>query len=415
MTQPLPSLAGAAWLEKPEAQRVLGAIETAGFSARVVGGCVRNGLLGVPVTDVDIATTAVPADVQRIAKAAGMAIVPTGIEHGTITVIANHLPFEVTTLRRDVATDGRRAVVAFTLDWTEDAARRDFTLNALYCDARGKVHDPLGGYGDLVARRVRFIGDASARIREDYLRILRFFRFHATYGVGDLDRDGTLACVRLRAGLGQLSGERVGAEMLRLLVADRSTETIEAMFGLGLLVDVLAVAPRPMRFARLVSIEGALQTPADAALRLAALAMHVAEDAGRIAERLRLSKTQQAVLRLTAVREPELGIATSDQEARRALYRLGADNYQRRIRLAWAQSGEPPDHECWLALHALPARAPVLRFPLAGRDLLALGLVPGPEVGQLLKRIEDQWIASGFTIEAEQLREMAKVIISGAV
>ena len=407
----LPNLASADWLRNPETQRVLGALEAAGFPARVVGGCVRNALMGLPVTDIDIATTALPADVQRIAKAAGLAAIPTGIEHGTITVVANHIPFEVTTLRRDVATDGRRATVAFTDDWAEDAARRDFTMNALYCNARGVVHDPLGGYADISARRVRFIGDAELRIREDYLRILRFFRFHATYGAGDLDAVGAGACVRLRAGLAQLSAERVGSEMLRLLAARNAAPVINTMFGLGLLVDVLRVAPRLVRFERLVAIEIALNVAPDPALRLAALAVHVLDDVTPLADRLRLSKDQHSVLRRSAERDWRLTATMTDQAARVTLYRLDADDYRRRVRLDWAETDDLITDHNWLRLASLPDRLPVPPFPIAGRDLLALGMPPGPEIGRMLNELEEHWIDNDFASGAEDLRAIAKTKI----
>ena len=197
---PPPSLKDAAWLQQPETKRVFAALADPGIETRAVGGAVRNTLLGLPVNEIDLATTALPEKVITLARAADLKAVPTGIEHGTVTVVANGVPFEVTTLRRDVETFGRHAVVAFTEDWQEDARRRDFTLNALYAGSDGELFDPLGGYADLVAGRVRFIGDAEARIKEDYLRILRFFRFNAYYGKGPLDAEGLAACVRLRAG-----------------------------------------------------------------------------------------------------------------------------------------------------------------------------------------------------------------------
>ena len=404
----LPNLATADWLTKPETQRVLGAIEAAGFSARVVGGSVRNALMGLPVTDIDISTTALPTDAIRIAKAAGLAAIPTGIEHGTITIVANHVPFEVTTLRRDVATDGRRATVAFTQDWAEDAARRDFTINALYCDAHGDVHDPLRGYVDVVAKNVRFIGDAEQRIREDYLRILRFFRFHAMYGAGALDAVGAGACVRLRAGLAQLSAERVGSEMMRLLVARNAATVVEEMSGLGLLVDVLGVAPRLVRFHRLVAIEEALKVAPDAALRLAALSVHVLDDVTPLSDRLRLSKDQQSVLRRSAQRDWPLAATTTDKAARVALYRLEAADYRRRVHLDWAESDYPLADGRWLRLASLPERAPVPPFPVAGRDLLALGMPPGPRVGQTLEALEKHWIESDFSLTSDDLIREAR-------
>jgi poly(A) polymerase len=200
-----PSLKDAEWLKRPETKRVFAALSADGVETRAVGGAVRNTLLGLPVTEIDLATTALPEQVMALARKAGLKAIPTGIEHGTVTVVVDGAPFEVTTLRRDVETYGRHATVAFTEDWEEDARRRDFTLNALYAGSDGTVFDPLGGYADLVAGRVRFIGEAEARIKEDYLRILRFFRFNAYYGKGPLDPEGLQASVRLRAGLDQLS------------------------------------------------------------------------------------------------------------------------------------------------------------------------------------------------------------------
>ena len=223
-----PSLAGAEWLKRRETSAVFGALQGDRIETRAVGGAVRNALLGLPVTEIDLATTAEPESVMALAQEAGLKAVPTGIDHGTVTVIADGLPFEVTTLRRDVETFGRHAKIAYTTSWEEDAKRRDFTLNALYADRDGKVFDPLGSYDDLAAGRVRFIGDAEARIKEDFLRILRFFRFHAYYGKGDMDAAGLKAAVKLRAGLEQLSAERVAGELRRILVAPQAPRAVEA-------------------------------------------------------------------------------------------------------------------------------------------------------------------------------------------
>ena len=281
-----PSLKGAPWLKRPETARVFAALAESGVETRAVGGAVRNSLLGLPVTEVDLATTALPQQVMALARKAGLKAVPTGIEHGTVTVIADGVPFEVTTLRRDVETFGRHATVAFTENWEEDARRRDFTLNALYAGSDGTVFDPLGGYADVVAGRVRFIGDPEARIREDYLRILRFFRFNAYYGKGPFDADGLRASVSLRGGMAQLSAERIAGEVRRLLVAPQATRAVEALFDYGLLPSVIGGVPRLERFERLVAIEEALGHEPDAMLRLAALTVFVAEDAARVAARL---------------------------------------------------------------------------------------------------------------------------------
>jgi poly(A) polymerase len=401
---PLPNLSGADWLTSRHTQAVFAALAAAGQEARAVGGCVRNGLMGLPVADIDIATTALPAETIAAAEAAGMAAIPTGVDHGTITVVTEGRPFEVTTLRRDVATDGRRAVVAYSHDWAEDAARRDFTMNALYCGADGTVFDPLGGYVDLQARRVRFIGSPEQRIREDYLRILRFFRFHAQYGVGDLDKPGALACVRLRDGLAQLSAERVGAEIMKLLAAPFAVAAIAEMFDLGLLVDVLAAAPRLHRFARLVDLD----TAPDAALRLAALAVHAPDDAERLAARLRLSGDQRAVLALAG---PCFSADTKEHDARAALYRLGSEDYRRRLLLDWASSDTPLTDADWLRLLSLPDRAPIPPFPIAGRDLVALGLSPGPKVGDLLRSLEGTWTDADFSLDRDALLNVARQLI----
>src|SRR6201998_4854768 len=231
-------LSDAPWLRSGPAARVLGLLNAEGEEARVVGGAVRNALLGVPIVDIDIATTAVPAEVIRRAKAAGIKSVPTGIEHGTVTLVVDGQPFEITTLREDTETFGRRAKVSFGRDWVGDAHRRDFTINALSAGADGVVHDYVGGLEDLAARRVRFIGEPDQRIEEDYLRILRFFRFHAAFGAGGVDHDGYLACIKARAGLASLSAERMRMEMLKLLVADGAVGATTAMADGGLLLPV---------------------------------------------------------------------------------------------------------------------------------------------------------------------------------
>ena len=284
-----PSLAGAPWLVRPETRAVLEAIERGGYAARVVGGAVRNALLGEPVKDIDIATTAVPEEVLRLAEAAHLKAVPTGIEHGTVTVIASHTPIEVTTLRRDIETFGRHARVTFTSDWAEDARRRDFTMNALYCGADGTIDDPLKGYPDLVSRRVRFIGEPHDRIREDYLRILRFFRFTAEYTDGLPDAPGLKASIELSDGLSGLSGERVRAELLRLLAAPRAAETLAVMNDAGLLERVLGSRGHLELLDRVAMIEQMLGRSPDALLRLGALAAARPGAALALRDRLRLS------------------------------------------------------------------------------------------------------------------------------
>ena len=402
-----PSLKGADWLERPETQAIFDALAVGEVETRVVGGAVRNAFLKLPVAEVDLATTATPQEVIALAEKAGLKAVPTGIEHGTVTVIADNTPFEVTTLRRDVETFGRHAQVAFTTDWEEDARRRDFTLNALYAASDGTMFDPLGGYGDLVAGRVRFIGEAGARIAEDYLRILRFFRFNAYYGKGPLDADGLAACVRLRAGLEQLSAERVASELKRILIAPQAVQAIEALFDNGLLTGLLGGVPRLMRFARLVAAEEALGLARDAALRLAALAVFVPEDAERLAARLHLSNAEQALLLLGAADHD--GCALPDETAaRRALYRLGPCKFEAHVLLAAADEGAAPDDRLWRQALRLADRWQVPEFPVRGPDIIALGHVQGPEIGDMLRRLEAEWIASDFTLDREALLARAK-------
>jgi poly(A) polymerase len=369
-----------------------------------VGGAVRDALMGRPVADVDIATDARPQEVMGAAEAAGLKAVPTGVAHGTVTVVAENRPFEVTTLRKDVETHGRHATVAFTDDWTEDARRRDFTINALYCGADGQVYDPLSGYPDLVARRVRFIGVPAERIREDYLRILRFFRQTADYGDGPADAEGLAACVRERAGLTLLSGERVRGELLRLLAAPRGPEIAALMQDYGLIAAVLGAAPRPTLLARLAALEEAAGFAPDAILRLAALAVEVEEDAERLRDRLRLSNEQTAELLRAAVREPKVDPSATEAHAKVCLYRQGQRAYRERVLIAWARTGDPPRSDAWRQRLALPERWQAPDFPLGGADLLAAGVPAGPRVGVLLRALEDWWIAGDFSADERALR-----------
>lgn len=374
------------WLQAPVLQHLLAVLG----DARVAGGAVRNALLGAAVTEVDVATSLSPEAVMERAAAAGFSVHPTGLEHGTVTVARDGAAYEVTTLRHDVETDGRRAKVAFTDDWEADARRRDFTMNALYCSAAGEVFDPVSGMADLLGRRVRFVGDAAARIAEDYLRILRFFRFHAQYGQGAPDEAGLAACGELKAGLRQLSAERVRQELMKLLVAPGAVAAVEAMRGQGILEMILPGADVGV-FTRMAAVDRHEGLAADAVLRLAALAPQM--DAK---EALRLSNAEGA--RLVALASaPELSPAMDDIALRRARYVLG-DLYGSAVRLSWARS----DVAGWRAVYALAAEsAPV--FPLKGADLLARGLKPGPDVGRVLRSLESEWIASDFSASKEAL------------
>ncbi len=389
-----PSLGNAPWLRASATRAVLDALAVAGHPVRVVGGAVRNALLGQPVADIDLATPALPADVIAAVERAGLAAVPTGMAHGTVTVIANRQPFEVTTLRRDVTTDGRRATVAFTGDWVEDARRRDFTINALYCDGDGRVYDPVGGLPDLAARRVRFIGVADERIAEDYLRILRFFRFHAAYASGAPDAVAMAACARGLGGVGQLSGERIRAELIKLLVAPGAVAAVGAMGDIGLLSVVLAAGPRPGVLAAVVAAESDLGTPPDAMSRLSSLTVAVADDIPRLGQRLRLTTAErQAMFVLDAALAARLALL-DEAGARRLVYALGPEASRRRAvaLLALCPGALAPAR--MLAATADHWHAP--RLPVGGGDLIRRGLRPGPRIGAVLAELEAWWVANDF-------------------
>ncbi len=392
----------AAWLRTAELQAVFAAFAAAGYRGRVVGGAVRNTLIGRPVMDVDLATDALPDAVMRAAEAAGLRVVPTGLQHGTVTVISGDRSFEVTTLRRDVVTDGRHAVVDFTADWVADAERRDFTINALYCDAAGVIFDPLGGLADVCARRVRFIGDAGARIREDYLRILRFFRFTADYCDGVPDAAGLAACGVHRAGLSQLSAERIRAELLRLLVAPAAAEVVDVMVDHGFLVDLLGLVVVPQRLRRIVELDRVQTLDRDAALRLGVLCVGLPEDARRLAGRLKVSAAASAVFEAVAA-ATQISVATSEHDVRRQLYGAGPDTVRQRVIAAWVTSGAAADDPAWARLLRMAEAYVPLHFPLQGRDVLLRGVAAGPRVGALLAAMEAHWIASDFTSSRDDL------------
>ena len=401
----------APWLKSAPLKAVFAAIEAGGFEARVVGGAVRNALLGRPISDIDIATPALPEDVIRLASAAGLGTHPTGLSHGTVTVVSNGTPFEVTTLRRDVETDGRHAVVAFTDDWAEDAKRRDFTINALSAAPDGTLFDYTGGRGDLTAGRVRFIGEARDRIREDYLRILRFFRFSAEYGRGAPDPGGLAACTELESGMTQLSAERIGAEMMKLIVSARAAEICSAMERTGILKTILGTQTHSERLARLQDIETRLGVPADAAGRLAALTLDGPEKADDAARRLRLSNAMAAALKAAATSHPALNPNTSEHDAMGLLYRLGGDAFGRAVRHAWAASGAAASDPAWRGRSLLAARWSPPAMPVSGADVLALGLAPGPNVGSVLAAFEVWWIEHNFpsdpALQKRKLSELA--------
>lgn len=387
--------------------RLLEALDSGGEEARVVGGAVRNTLLGVPVGEIDIATTAIPQEVVRRVEAAGFKPVPTGIEHGTVTVVADGRGFEVTTLREDVETFGRHAKVAFGRDWRRDAERRDFTINALSMTRDGQVFDYVGGLADIEQHRVRFIGDPKTRIAEDHLRILRFFRFHAAYGEGPPDPDGLHACIAARAGLDQLSRERVRMEMLKLVVAEHAVPALAVMTEAGLLVNVLGGVPLLASFSSISKLEGELKLAPYAARRLGALAAYLEEDAERLRDRLRLSNAEYERIASMVERWWRISAVTSEHEGRVLLYRLGIGRFMDRVLIAWSRAPESAHDPRWQRLTELPERWMPPIFPLKAADFIKRGVDKGPALGAALRGAEEAWVAADFPIDPAALDAIA--------
>jgi len=398
---------GQAWLTAPETRAVM----TALGDARFVGGCVRNALLGEPVDDIDIATPLSPDEVFKRTRAAGLRPVDTGVEHGTVTVVANSKPFEVTTLRRDVTTDGRRAVVAFTQDWAEDAARRDFTMNALYADVEGRIHDHVGGLADLKVRRVRFIGDPAQRIAEDYLRILRFFRIHAWYGRGELDVDGLRACAAAKSQLATLSGERIQKEMLKLLSAREPMQSLGEMAELGVLSVLVAGPVNPDRVRALCAVDLSFGTRSDGLLRLGGL-LATLQQARDVAAQWRLSNDQRdRLVGMHSAQEP-FSHATPDRDIRPVLYRSGSVAVGDSIRLRWADDADPRHGAGWQRLMSLAGSWKRPHMPISGADIMAAGVAQGPKVGRVMGEIEQWWIAQDFVPGRDALLEKMRSVMA---
>lgn len=395
------SLADQDWLASSATRAVMKALAQAGGPdcARFVGGCVRNAVLGAPVDDIDIATQLRPDQVVAALKAARLRAIPTGIEHGTVTALSEHQPYEITTLRRDVETDGRRATVAFTTDWAEDAARRDFRLNALYADADGVIHDPTGqGLADAEAGRIIFVGDARQRIREDYLRILRFFRFHAWYGRGPADPEALQACTDLAEGVQTLSAERVSRELLKLLKAADPRAAVRQMHQAGVLDRILGTAANLDLFDPMVPLSP------DPLMRLSALWPDRAEAVAERARALRLSNAERD--RLVEAVAAALSLPLEPRDARAILYQIGPQAFADRVLRARAAGG---DGEAAAAALAVAQAWQRPRLPVGGRDLARLGLRPGPETGRILKAFEASWIADDFPDHGHEARLRALV------
>jgi poly(A) polymerase len=401
-------LRDASLLRRGPLANALGALNDGDAETRVVGGAVRDLALGLNPGDFDLATTIRPEEVIRRAEAASFKVVPTGIAHGTVSLIMDGQTLETTTLREDVETDGRHAKVAFGRDFEADARRRDFTINSLSLTADGRIYDPLGGLDDLAAGRVRFIGDADARIREDYLRILRFFRFSARFGGGALDRDGLNATVRNRKSLARLSRERVRAETLKLLVAPRAGEVVRVMGERGILDGLVGFAD-PGRLERLAAIETDAGSAPDGLLRLAALGVVVVEDAARLSERLRLSNAESERLERAAAALVRLhGVAAAPPAAtlRRLLFAFGRRASSDALLLAQAESPAGPGDPEFARARLFVAETPEPKSPVSGRSLIARGAAAGPRVGEILRTFDRRWEEAGFPSDRETVERL---------
>ncbi len=405
-------LTGAPWLAGGALPKLLAVLDGNGEEARVVGGAVRNALLDLASDEIDVATTALPEEVTRRVTAAGYKAVPTGIEHGTITVVVGDAPFEVTTLRQDVETYGRHAKVAFGRDWRADAERRDFTINAFSVAPDGTVYDYVGGLADLAERRVRFIGDPRQRIAEDYLRILRFFRFHAAYGTSDHPyAEGLAACISRRDGLDRLSRERVRQELLKLLVAPHALPSLIAMADGGLLLRVLGGVGYLGSFEMMAKVEAAAGLPPDPVRRLAGLGVAVVEDAERLWQRLRLSNNEHTRL-MTMGEGWRLMSPTIGEAAQRALvYRLKPQAYTDRALLAWSRAEAGAHDRTWRDFVTLPQRWTAPAFPVKAADFIERGIEKGPALGATMRDAEEAWIAADFPVDSAAVRSIADAMI----
>lgn len=392
-----------AWLARADIAQLFAAFPEGAL--RFVGGCVRNTLLGAPVDDIDLATPLVPDAVEEALAQAGIRSVATGKAHGTLTAVIDGVPFEITSLRKDVETDGRRAVVAFTEDWTEDAQRRDFTLNALYADQAGHVFDPTGqGLEDLKARRLRFIGEAQDRISEDYLRILRYFRFVAYYvAEAPLDNAALTACRDGRKGLKGLSAERVWKEIKKLLSAPDPARAVRVMLQQDILETLLPEASNVDGLEHLVGLEKSENLEPDPLLRLMAMSAREPLPMALLCKRLKMSNAESDRLRGWSDSALPLSPFVSERDQYEAIYKMGKSVASDRAVLRAAGETESEKRSVWLAFVGRIQSWDIPEFPVTGKDLEEAGVLPGPEMGRLLKALEALWIRSGFSAGRPQL------------
>lgn len=398
------------WMDQPATKKLLEKCNAAQIEVRFVGGCVRDAVMGRRVKDMDLATPMLPREVMRRLRESGLKVVPTGIDHGTVTVVVDGTPFEITTLRKDVACDGRHAEVAYTKDWKQDASRRDFTMNALYCDALGRITDFFGGAGDAHAGLVQFIGDAHARIREDYLRILRFFRFYATHGEGEADATAIAACTAEKSGLADLSGERIQHEMMRLLAAKHPVAAVSLMVQHGVWDRVAPAGVNPDLLSRLMHLEDDLHLAPDAHVRLALLLRTLPDPLAAVSalhDRWKLSNKTLDLLQLLLTPRAWAWHSFMD-DYKPVLRSMGEDAFVAftLVQAALDNMDKPK------TLHAILKLAKTWQppaFPVSGNDLLRIGIKPGPEMGEILQKLELAWEAEGYAPTKEQLLGRVKI------
>ncbi|PHR54671.1 MAG: hypothetical protein COA43_16315 [Robiginitomaculum sp.] len=392
-----------AWLARKATLRIFQALGEG--NVRFVGGCVRNAILGAPVADLDMATVLEPKEVTALLKAQKIAVHATGLSHGTVTAVANDVVFEITTLRKDVATDGRHAEVEFTKNWNEDAQRRDFTMNALYADLGGNIYDPTGqGLDDIKAVKLRFVGEAEARIREDYLRILRYFRFHAWYGQDKaMDKQALDACRELKSGMKQLSSERIWTELKKLLSAPSPHRTVNVMLLNGVLETLLPEASNSEGLQRVIEVEKKAGLKIDPYLRLMAMAARDEFAVAGLIRRLKMSNTEKSRLLGWASDMSALDVALSDKDLKIEIYKAGSQIAMDRAILRAAGADDPIIRNGWIGVYktARDWERPV--FPVTGKDLVTAGVSTGPKMGKIMEALKTLWIRSGFTADKDRL------------
>jgi poly(A) polymerase len=387
-----------------------------GAAARFIGGCVRDAIVGRSVSDIDLATDAVPDRVVEILGGAGIRTEPTGIEHGTVTAIVRDRPYQITTLRRDVETDGRRAVVSFTTDWAEDAGRRDFTINALSADADGSVYDYVDGLADLAAGRVRFIGAAAERVAEDYLRILRFFRFHAGYASGAPDEEALAACRAAAARIDDLSGERIWLELSRILLIDPPGTVFQMMEKAGVLGRLIPIARKIDRLTALAALEGMIELDADPIRRLAALIEPTRREASQVAARLRLGRIDTDRLDSLTANRGQCSPDMSEAVLRRSLYRVRTRHFRDLLLLDWSEAivrdraAAMRTADGWKKILDYAQAWEQPELPVSGEDVMGFGVPEGPAVGEMLEAIEEWWLERAFKPDREACLDRLRLL-----